>query len=101
MHGGRVDLFACNLLGHPEGKEVFDTIETLTRVNFAASTDKTGIISHHSNNSGAVFGAVWSLHIVWLLKYVSAVAHHFNNLNVCVQICRKPDRSFLELGDGK
>ena len=49
MHGGRVDLFACNLLGHPEGKEVFDTIETLTRVNFAASADKTGIISNHSS----------------------------------------------------
>jgi hypothetical protein len=43
VNGGRVDLFACDLLGHPEGKEVFDMIETLTKVNFAASTDKTGM----------------------------------------------------------
>jgi len=42
LDGGRVDLFACSLLGNPEGKEAFAQIEELTGTNFAASTNKTG-----------------------------------------------------------
>eukprot|EP01050_Picozoa_sp_SAG11_P028939 SAG11_NODE_7946_length_1078_cov_11.547497_1_plen_358_part_11 len=39
---GRVDLFACSLLGSAEGLEVFEAIERETKTNFAASTDLTG-----------------------------------------------------------
>jgi len=42
VDGGRVDLFACSLLGHAEGREVFQMIEKVTKTNFAASNNKTG-----------------------------------------------------------
>ena len=42
VDGGRVDLFACNLLKTEEGKAVFKEIEAATKTNFAASTNKTG-----------------------------------------------------------
>eukprot|EP01050_Picozoa_sp_SAG11_P014452 SAG11_NODE_1784_length_4260_cov_4.062245_1_plen_1072_part_10 len=39
---GRVDLFACSLLGSVEGQEVFDMIERETGANFTASDNLTG-----------------------------------------------------------
>ncbi len=42
VDGGRVDLFACNLLATEEGKAVLKEIEAATNTNFAASTNKTG-----------------------------------------------------------
>ena len=42
VDGGRVDLFACNLLATEEGKAVLKEIEAVTKTNFAASTNKTG-----------------------------------------------------------
>ena len=42
VEGGRVDLFACNLLASEEGKAVLKEIEAATATNFAASTNKTG-----------------------------------------------------------
>ena len=42
VDGGRVDLFACNLLATEEGKAVLKEIEAATKTNFAASTNKTG-----------------------------------------------------------
>jgi hypothetical protein len=42
IEGGRVDLFACNLLASEEGKAIFKEVEALTKCNFAASTNKTG-----------------------------------------------------------
>lgn len=42
VEGGRVDLFACSLLNHQEGREIFNVIEKFTKANFAASTNRTG-----------------------------------------------------------
>ena len=39
---GRVDLFACSLLGTETGREIFHSIERETKTNFAASEDATG-----------------------------------------------------------
>ena len=39
---GRVDLFACSLLGTEMGRDIFHSIERETKTNFSASADATG-----------------------------------------------------------
>ncbi len=40
--GGRIDLLACDAAAGSQGQELLASLEDLTGVNFAASTDKTG-----------------------------------------------------------
>ena len=42
VDSGRVDLFACSLLGTKTGRDIFQSIERETKTNFAASEDATG-----------------------------------------------------------
>ncbi|MDF2576643.1 MAG: Periplasmic protein TonB-like protein [Chlamydiales bacterium] len=43
VHGkGRIDLLACSLASSQNGKKLIDRLETLTGINFAASTNLTG-----------------------------------------------------------
>ena len=44
--GGRIDLLACNAASGPEGQAVVSALESLTGVNFAASTNATGNAAH-------------------------------------------------------
>lgn len=43
---GRIDLLACDAAAGPRGQALIDTLEHLTGVDFAASTDATGNAAH-------------------------------------------------------
>ncbi len=42
MPSGRVDLLACSLYKHQEGKALFDTIQEETKCKISASSNTTG-----------------------------------------------------------
>lgn len=50
--GGRVDLFACDLLKTETGRAVFQSIQAKTDAHFAASDDRTGCKRSKSHGEG-------------------------------------------------
>ena len=95
-----MDLFACSMLGHPEGVEVFDMIEKLTNVNFAASTDKTGkIYMSHSYmiDYACKYGYLYVHHTIYTYAFIFKFMSLYNYmLYTCVLFMRISNGRRLE-----
>lgn len=91
----RIDLMACNVADTPAGMELIRYLEDLTKVNWAASTNKTGA------GEGVTNGFDWVMETETHLGLESIHSHYFDEakLKMWQHTCWGVSLGFVEVGD--